>query len=216
MGVKKECARKPMVAECPTVSKYQMLVPLAAARVGPEPVRGRARRGAKGSRWLMWRAIGLAAVVLTVAPFAMFQFASFDSKHDPGGRGGRLVANGAARPCDKASDADIAAERARADRFARRRRLQSINDEPRRDAGGGCDNTAFGRRLIADDRGRVCHATNVTDAGCCPDDGQPRLAPCRGCDAATGCCATYEHCVACCVGPDDDRGGAGEPVRSRL
>jgi hypothetical protein len=63
-----------------------------------------------------------------------------------------------------------------------------------------CDNTVGGRTHVADDRGRVCAREALDRAtGCCAATA-PRHA-CDACGAADGCCASYEHCVSCCLAP---------------
>jgi len=63
-----------------------------------------------------------------------------------------------------------------------------------------CRNSVQGRVLLADDRGRVCSRTAVSNSGCCSAE-SPRYA-CHECEAFSACCRLYEHCVSCCMRPD--------------
>lgn len=78
-----------------------------------------------------------------------------------------------------------------------------------------------GRDLVVDSRGGVCRreALAHSEATCCPAaaaataDGTQQnaswpLHSCTGCDPTAHCCAHYEHCVACCMGPEQVRPAA--------
>jgi len=53
--------------------------------------------------------------------------------------------------------------------------------------------------VVADSRGRVCDLERLGGDGCCCDADEPPA--CARCGPT--CCATYEHCVACCVGAEN-------------
>ena len=64
----------------------------------------------------------------------------------------------------------------------------------------GCMNTIQGQSLICDDRGVVCARETVQPDGCCPEID---IIPCQSFDQSASCCSIYEHCVSCCVQPNN-------------
>jgi len=67
----------------------------------------------------------------------------------------------------------------------------------------GCINTIQGQSLICDDRGVVCARETIQADGCCPEID---IIPCQAfneCDQSASCCSIYEHCVSCCVQPNN-------------
>ena len=67
----------------------------------------------------------------------------------------------------------------------------------------GCMNTIQGQSLICDDRGVVCPRETIQMDGCCPEID---IIPCHAfneCDQSASCCSIYEHCVSCCVQPNN-------------
>ena len=69
----------------------------------------------------------------------------------------------------------------------------------------GCANTIQGQSLICDDRGIVCARETLQIDGCCPEN---EIIPCQSfdqseCDQSASCCSIYEHCVSCCVQPNN-------------
>ena len=62
----------------------------------------------------------------------------------------------------------------------------------------GCANTyGASPRAVADSKGDVCAPDGLDENGCCCEASGH---PCDRC-AASGCCDSYENCVACCVRP---------------
>ena len=67
--------------------------------------------------------------------------------------------------------------------------------QPRTTAAAECANTyGHAPHAVADSRGGVCAPDELDRDGCCCQSSRP----CDRC-AASSCCDTYEHCVACCV-----------------
>jgi len=67
----------------------------------------------------------------------------------------------------------------------------------------GCLNSVQGKSLICDDHGNVCNRESVLQDGCCPETD---IIPCQSfseCDQSSSCCSIYEHCVSCCVQPNN-------------
>lgn len=64
-----------------------------------------------------------------------------------------------------------------------------------------CNNTASGRWYVTDNRGLLC-ARDALDytTGCCTTG---QLHSCDTCKAEDKCCSQYEHCVSCCLKPDN-------------
>ena len=50
--------------------------------------------------------------------------------------------------------------------------------------------------------GFVCKRNSVLSTGCCDKNSTSSLEfSCNGCKNSTGCCATFEFCVSCCMNP---------------
>lgn len=50
--------------------------------------------------------------------------------------------------------------------------------------------------------GYVCKRNSVLANGCCDKNSTSSLEfSCNGCKNSTGCCATFEFCVSCCMNP---------------
>ncbi|KAJ9445043.1 hypothetical protein DIPPA_11899 [Diplonema papillatum] len=65
----------------------------------------------------------------------------------------------------------------------------------------GCRNTKQGRHLVCDSEGIVCDA-EITVDGCCPqEEDRPMRYVCDSCLDSAKCCEVYEHCVSCCMSP---------------
>ncbi|KAL4440719.1 hypothetical protein ABPG77_000428 [Micractinium sp. CCAP 211/92] len=65
-----------------------------------------------------------------------------------------------------------------------------------------CSNTASGRWFITDDRGMVCERQQLDhQSGCCTTGQQHS---CDTCEAEDRCCSQYEHCVSCCLKPENE------------
>lgn len=65
-----------------------------------------------------------------------------------------------------------------------------------------CRNSVQGKDLVADDRGYVCKRDDLSINGCCNVDAIfTNLYDCDSC-AKTNCCVMFEHCVSCCMRPD--------------
>ncbi|KHN72895.1 UPF0454 protein C12orf49 -like protein [Toxocara canis] len=75
-----------------------------------------------------------------------------------------------------------------------------------------CRNTRQGKVTVTDDRGIIfwefsfvgytCDRSYLMLNGCCEVSAQNSRFTCEGCDLQSGCCSFYEHCVACCMRPD--------------
>ncbi|OTF72840.1 hypothetical protein BLA29_010836, partial [Euroglyphus maynei] len=66
-----------------------------------------------------------------------------------------------------------------------------------------CRNSVQGKLLITDDRGRVCQRQHITLNGCCDDRHfETKKFVCDTCQA-NKCCEIYEHCVSCCMAPEN-------------
>ncbi|EFN58615.1 hypothetical protein CHLNCDRAFT_17323, partial [Chlorella variabilis] len=60
------------------------------------------------------------------------------------------------------------------------------------------------RWYIADDQGMVCSRDSLNYAtGCCTGG---ELHSCTSCEAKDKCCSRYEHCVSCCLRPENKPG----------
>lgn len=69
------------------------------------------------------------------------------------------------------------------------------------DAPSGCENTQQGRWYIADDQGIVCDRADLDyTSGCCSRGTQ---FTCQTCSSDDHCCTLYEHCVSCCLSPEN-------------
>lgn len=66
-----------------------------------------------------------------------------------------------------------------------------------------CRNSVQGKTLIADERGYLCHRSDLQSGGCCNPDGKATSKfNCNECNLKSGCCLVYEHCISCCLLPD--------------
>lgn len=69
-----------------------------------------------------------------------------------------------------------------------------------------CQNTRAGRLHLADSTGHVCpRASFLSHTGCCDtsDDASQKYS-CETCETELdGCCSSYEHCVSCCMRPEN-------------
>ncbi len=64
---------------------------------------------------------------------------------------------------------------------------------------GQCKGTVHGLVYATDARGVTCKRSSLLSTGCCSDD---LRFSCQTCDVeAPHCCAAYERCVSCCMGP---------------
>jgi len=91
--------------------------------------------------------------------------------------------------------------------------------EPRSEKGTTCRNTVQGVNLITDEKGYVCKTENLDwVTGCCVADKSEGQHLCDTCDEATMCCTSYEMCVSCCLGPQQEelRKQAMEVYREKL
>lgn len=68
-----------------------------------------------------------------------------------------------------------------------------------------CRNSIQGALLIVDERGFVCNRKDLSASGCCHSAGEStKRYECRYCQN-NNCCSIYEHCVSCCLNPDNRR-----------
>lgn len=59
-----------------------------------------------------------------------------------------------------------------------------------------------GRLFVADDRGTVCpRAAFDQSTGCCTSGLQYT---CQSCNKEDRCCSLFEHCVSCCLNPENN------------
>lgn len=66
-----------------------------------------------------------------------------------------------------------------------------------------CRNSIQGALLIVDERGFVCNRKDLSASGCCHSGGEStRRYECTDCQS-NNCCSIYEHCVSCCLSPDN-------------
>jgi len=66
-----------------------------------------------------------------------------------------------------------------------------------------CRNSIQGAVLIVDERGFVCERRDLSASGCCHSSGETtRRYECTDCQN-NNCCSIYEHCVSCCLNPDN-------------
>lgn len=64
-----------------------------------------------------------------------------------------------------------------------------------------CRNTMQGPWYMTDDKGKVCPAKELDyTTGCCTAGEQHSCAMCNKVDS---CCESFEHCVSCCMHPDN-------------
>jgi len=69
-----------------------------------------------------------------------------------------------------------------------------------------CANTRSGRLFLADSSGYVCpRGSFLSHTGCCDaSDAASEKFSCDTCETELdGCCSSYEHCVTCCMHPDN-------------
>ncbi len=69
-----------------------------------------------------------------------------------------------------------------------------------------CQNTRLGRLYLADSTGHVCpRASFLSSTGCCDtSDAASKKMSCDTCEPQLdGCCSSYEHCVSCCMRPEN-------------
>ncbi|CAK8674237.1 SREBP regulating gene protein-like [Clavelina lepadiformis] len=64
-----------------------------------------------------------------------------------------------------------------------------------------CRNSLQGKEIIVDDKGFVCDRTSLKPSGCCDTFHSSRYV-CESC-LHNNCCSVYEHCVSCCLEPDN-------------
>ena len=66
-----------------------------------------------------------------------------------------------------------------------------------------CRNSVQGKTVLADDKGYICPRTEILGNGCCDTNSSLTLRHvCGQCDQVLQCCAQYEHCISCCLRPD--------------
>lgn len=64
-----------------------------------------------------------------------------------------------------------------------------------------CQNSKQGAKLIADEKGYICHIEEVMRNGCCNPSGNfSEQYSCLDCQT-NHCCKVYEHCISCCLQP---------------
>lgn len=84
-----------------------------------------------------------------------------------------------------------------------RGRAEADTQVPETDVGGKRCRSAFIRpHLVVDDEGYVCDRKSGFDrraSQCCVARTPANKHTCRECDADSGCCREYEHCVSCCL-----------------
>lgn len=67
-----------------------------------------------------------------------------------------------------------------------------------------CKNSQQGVSLIVDERGFLCSRDDLKSTGCCNIQAEnTHIYYCETCDPASNCCEVYEHCVSCCLNPDN-------------
>ena len=68
-----------------------------------------------------------------------------------------------------------------------------------------CEHYHQGRQyLVVDDLGNICKINMVGKNGCCDAKFDTKSYFCDTCNQ-DGCCAEYEHCVSCCLHPNNER-----------
>ena len=61
-----------------------------------------------------------------------------------------------------------------------------------------------GVNLIVDERGFLCLRDDLKNTGCCNIQAEnTHIYYCETCDDVSKCCDVYEHCVSCCLNPDN-------------
>ncbi|KAL6065642.1 SREBP regulating gene protein [Balamuthia mandrillaris] len=84
-----------------------------------------------------------------------------------------------------------------------------------------CRNTVQGKEWLTDDKGFVCRRKDQMDVErrhCCQTSQQtgiPRFS-CYSCNQTTHCCAVYEYCVSCCLGPAQVQVVGGSLLQSKV
>lgn len=69
-----------------------------------------------------------------------------------------------------------------------------------------CKNSIQGINLIVDERGFLCSRDDLKSTGCCNIQAEnTHIYYCESCDKETKCCEVFEHCVSCCLNPDNVR-----------
>ncbi|CAG9802289.1 unnamed protein product [Chironomus riparius] len=67
-----------------------------------------------------------------------------------------------------------------------------------------CKNSIQGINLIVDERGFLCSRDDLKSTGCCNIQAEnTHIYYCETCDDVSKCCEVYEHCVSCCLNPDN-------------
>ncbi len=80
--------------------------------------------------------------------------------------------------------------------------LQEQLDAP----ASNCKNTRLGRLYLADSTGHVCpRASFLSSTGCCDtSNAASKRLSCETCEPELdSCCSSYEHCVSCCMRPEN-------------
>ena len=66
-----------------------------------------------------------------------------------------------------------------------------------------CRNSVQGRTVLADDKGYICPRSEILGNGCCNlNSSLTERHVCWECETETQCCGQYEHCISCCLRPD--------------
>lgn len=61
-----------------------------------------------------------------------------------------------------------------------------------------------GINLIVDERGFICLRDDLKSTGCCDIQAEnTHIYYCESCNDVSKCCEVYEHCVSCCLNPDN-------------
>ena len=68
-----------------------------------------------------------------------------------------------------------------------------------------CENYHQGPHyILVDDLGNICNVNRVGRNGCCDAKSDAKVFFCDTCNQE-GCCREYEHCVSCCLHPNNER-----------
>ncbi|VDM96468.1 unnamed protein product [Thelazia callipaeda] len=81
----------------------------------------------------------------------------------------------------------------------------AVNDTVSYNGYVACRNTRQGRVSVTDNRGYTCNRNHVMLNGCCETGNAVRFS-CASCELSSGCCSYYEHCVSCCLKPEQKNG----------
>lgn len=66
-----------------------------------------------------------------------------------------------------------------------------------------CRNSVQGINLVTDERGFICQRNELLPTGCCSIPAEnTHLYDCTTCNEYQ-CCKVFEHCVSCCLNPDN-------------